>query len=316
MHPKASSWGEISDPVQRVGACLAALYLDGLRRSDCSDLARSRWVRVEDVLRRRLPSGQHPSAILRDVGLWEEALCLTDDALLARSGRLVASGAVVVGSDPFYPVGWRKATGPAALWSSGPAPFACGRSWIGIVGTRRPPPELVRAARRLGAAAVQFGFGVLSGGAIGIDQLALRAACDAGGPSLAIIPSGLARSGTLARIPAVSACPPTSRFEAARAMQRNAWIYAASRLCIVLGPRLAQGGTWHGAIRALRNRLTTVAVLDTGDSATSALLACGALGFRLSDADDALKVLESLLDRTVPLGLFGRVSEQAVAYAV
>jgi hypothetical protein len=27
-------------------------------------------------------------------------------------------------------------------------------------------------------------------------------------------------------------------------------------------------------------------------------------------------VLESLLDRTVPLGLFGRVSEQAVAYAV
>ena len=59
------------------------------------------------------------------------------------------------------------------------------RGWIGIVGTRRPADRTRALAARAARWAVEWGFGVVSGGAAGADEAAL----DAAGPlGWAILP--------------------------------------------------------------------------------------------------------------------------------
>ncbi|MBV6458462.1 MAG: hypothetical protein HONBIEJF_01590 [Fimbriimonadaceae bacterium] len=298
------------DTELHLGASLAALYLDGLRRADCGDLSRQRWPRVADALRRRLPSGATPASILRDSGFWEEALCLDDIQLVARALTLVKSGAALTAAGRAYPLRWTGlSTAPPAIWSSGPVRPA---TWIGIVGTRTPSPALARAARGLATAASALGFGVVSGGAIGIDRIALSSAARMGGPTLAILPRGLDGSPRSRGVVNVSACSHSAEFDTQRAMQRNAWIFAAAEITMVLGPRFRQGGTWHGAVAALRSGRSAVAVLDLADDATRALINLGATGFALDrPAED---VLADLLAQASTRCLFSAVGEARVAF--
>jgi len=74
------------------------------------------------------------------------------------------------------------------LWVSGDAE-ALRLPAIGVVGTRRPSPHGLAAARSIARCCVASGWLVVSGMALGIDVAAHEAALDAGGLSIGVLPS-------------------------------------------------------------------------------------------------------------------------------
>ena len=74
------------------------------------------------------------------------------------------------------------------LWALGRVEVL-GRPSIGIVGTRRPSPHGAAAARRISFEVARAGWCVVSGLALGIDEAAHLAAVEAGGETIAVLPS-------------------------------------------------------------------------------------------------------------------------------
>ena len=74
------------------------------------------------------------------------------------------------------------------LWAQGRVEVL-GRPSIGIVGTRRPSPHGAAAARRIAFEVARSGWCVVSGLALGIDEAAHWAAVEAGGETIAVLPS-------------------------------------------------------------------------------------------------------------------------------
>jgi len=74
------------------------------------------------------------------------------------------------------------------LWAQGRLEVL-GRPSIGIVGTRRPSPHGAAAARRISFGVARAGWCVVSGLALGIDEAAHLAAVEAGGETIAVLPS-------------------------------------------------------------------------------------------------------------------------------
>ena len=64
------------------------------------------------------------------------------------------------------------------------------RPGLGVVGARKATPYGLRAAAQLAGWAASSGYVVASGGAIGCDQAAHRAALDAGGTTVAVMAGG------------------------------------------------------------------------------------------------------------------------------
>lgn len=67
----------------------------------------------------------------------------------------------------------------------------------------------------------------------------------------------------------ISVCSPNEPFSTARAMERNQLIYAFGDLTVVHSARFKTGGSWHGAIRALRQHLPVAVLCGSGKSAES-----------------------------------------------
>lgn len=74
------------------------------------------------------------------------------------------------------------------LWALGRVE-ALARPAIGIVGTRRPSPHGLSAARHIAFEVARSGWCVVSGLALGIDEVAHLAAVEAGGETIAVLPS-------------------------------------------------------------------------------------------------------------------------------
>jgi len=67
----------------------------------------------------------------------------------------------------------------------------------------------------------------------------------------------------------ISVCSPNEPFSTARAMERNQLIYAFGDLTVVHSARFKTGGSWHGAIKALRQHLPVAVFCGSGKSAES-----------------------------------------------
>ena len=94
-------------------------------------------------------------------------------------------------ADARYPEGWRELSDhPPAMFLRGAPPLPPGRS-IAIVGSRAATPSGAAFAHRLAADLGRLGLCVVSGLARGIDAAAHRGALEAGGPTVAVLPSGL-----------------------------------------------------------------------------------------------------------------------------
>ncbi|MEX2184185.1 MAG: DNA-processing protein DprA [Chloroflexota bacterium] len=226
---------------------------------------------------------------------------------LARGGqlafeldRLRSRGVwVVTIADEAYPSRLRDrlgASAPPVLFASGPAGLLTGGG-IAIVGSREADYASVAFAARLASAAARGGTLVVSGGARGVDAVSMRAAFDAGGSVVGMVPEGVERRlreastrSAVADGQALLASPyhPAAGFSTGAAMGRNKLIYTLADVAVVVASAQGTGGTWAGAVEAMRGGWVPVlARADTDASAgINALIARGAVALRSDDLDD------------------------------
>lgn len=135
------------------------------------------------------------------------------------------------------------------------------RHRLGVVGSRDASDAELDAARSAAEAAADRGWDVVSGGAKGVDAVALNAAVAHGGTVIALLTEGVRRAmrkGALRRLvsdgQAVLAAPvhPDTGFAVGNAMARNKLIYALADVTYVAAVVEGEGGTWSGAAEALR----------------------------------------------------------------
>lgn len=175
--------------------------------------------------------------------------------------------------DDAYPETVRRRLGhgaPSVLYVAGP-PSLLHAPGVGIVGSRNVSDAGARVARAAAKLVAREGGVLVSGGARGVDQLAMDAAMESGGTVAGVIADALARrvrkpdvrrALSAERLCLVTPYKPTAGFSAAAAMGRNKIVYALARLTFVVAADAERGGTWQGAVEALRNGYTHVVVWD------------------------------------------------------
>lgn len=187
---------------------------------------------------------------------------------------------------------------PALIYGSGNSRAADGPG-IAVVGSRAAGEEQAEAALTVGAQAAGASVALVSGGARGIDQAAMRGALDAGGKAVGVLADSLAR--TLkppenaeavedGRLLLLSPYDPLAGFNVGNAMQRNKLIYALADAALVVCSEVGAGGTWSGAVEQLEKlRYTPVYVLNGDSPGLQALLLKGARMWPGPRAADALR---------------------------
>ncbi len=184
------------------------------------------------------------------------------------------------------------------LFGSGPASMLSGGG-VAIVGSRDADEAAVAFTERLASAVARGGTPVVSGGARGIDAVAMRAAFDAGGSVVGVVPEGVERrlreASTRSAVAGgqallVSPYHPAAGFSAGAAMGRNKLIYALADVAVVVSSAEGSGGTWTGAIEALKGGWVPVLVRDDAGTppGNAALIRQGAAPVRSSDLADRL----------------------------
>ncbi|MBX3097194.1 MAG: DNA-processing protein DprA [Fimbriimonadaceae bacterium] len=275
-----------------VRATMAALYLPG---SPYGITRPSGWARVS----RAVVDTKDPHQALMHHGLVDEANALTS-AALDWGIEQVTEDRVLTVFDDLYPAGWThllRNSAPPAVWRCGTIP---GGPWVTIVGSRGLTEDQLALARSVGAAVVADGWGVVSGGARGTDRAAVDGARNqgSGARTLEILPTGIdeARAG----IPSLSANPIESGFRGTQAMYRNRLLYAWSGRAVVVAVRQGEGGTWHGAVAAVRDGLAHLFVRRDGSDGAEALIQRGARAWE-SEAELISALREPVSERQPPL---------------
>ena len=173
--------------------------------------------------------------------------------------------------DEHYPTRWPERLGPKApplLYAAGTTELL-GIAGLGVVGSRDVSPLGAEVAVEAAKCAVVRGIPLVSGGARGVDQLAMNAALDSGGAVVGVLADSLSRKLRNADVRAaihdgraVMCVPysPDAGFSAGNAMGRNKLIYAQAAVTLVVASDTGSGGTWTGATEALECQFGRVAV--------------------------------------------------------
>ena len=131
---------------------------------------------------------------------------------------------------------------------------------LAVVGSRHVDDALVNYAMAVGRLAARAGRVLVSGGAKGIDQAAMRGALEEGGGVCGVLADSLERSALHranrdfllgGKLVLVSPYDPSAGFNVGNAMQRNKLIYAMADTSLVVSSDLNKGGTWRGAVEQL-----------------------------------------------------------------
>ncbi len=164
---------------------------------------------------------------------------------------------------------------------------------VAVVGARRADPGAIRMARCFGAALAGAGYTVVSGGALGIDAAAHEGALEGGGPTVAVLGSGILRP-----LPAsnrrlfarmlvaggglVSELPAEEPARAEHFPRRNRLIAAMARAVVVVRAGAGSGSLYTATAMSAQRRAIFVLPADPGEAAAGgeALLAAGALPVR------------------------------------
>ena len=132
---------------------------------------------------------------------------------------------------------------------------------VAFVGSRDVSKDGEKATQSISSCCAKKQISVISGGARGVDQIAMRSALDAGGIVVGILANDLSRlsfspdcreaiEGSVLVL--LSPFHPTAGFHVGNAMARNKVIYALSDAAIVISSSYRKGGTWEGAVENLR----------------------------------------------------------------
>jgi DNA processing protein len=171
---------------------------------------------------------------------------------------------------------------------------------LAVVGSRDVDDDLVEYTEGIGRLAAEAHCTLVSGGARGIDQAAMRGALQAEGKVAGVLADSLERAALHRehrnllmdqRLVLVSPYDPAAGFHVGQAMQRNKFIYALADAALVVSSDFEKGGTWAGAIEQLGKRqLVPVYVRSRGTlgKGLKALRERGALPWPNPETPDAL----------------------------
>ncbi len=163
-----------------------------------------------------------------------------------------------------------------------PVLYGCGDASIldagglAVVGSRHVDDALVEYTEGIGRLTAQARRTLVSGGARGIDQAAMRGALEAGGKVAGVLADSLERAALnrehrnllmAGQLVLVSPYDPSAGFNVGNAMQRNKLIYALADAALVVSSDYEKGGTWTGAVEQLEKlRLVPVYVRANGET--------------------------------------------------
>ena len=183
---------------------------------------------------------------------------------------------VVSRADPAYPQRLKSRLGydsPAVLYGCGDVAALDGGG-LAVVGSRHVDDALIEYTEQVGQLAASAGRPLVSGGARGIDQAAMRGALEAGGRVTGVLADSLERKVMQrdhrnmvldGRLVLISPYDPNAGFNVGHAMQRNKLIYALADAALVVSAEVNKGGTWAGATEQLdKLHLVPVYVRSTG----------------------------------------------------
>jgi len=220
--------------------------------------------RIVELLRRAAPAAMEIER-LSDVGIW--VMAQTDPDYPSRLGERLARGA------------------PPVLFGAGERALLNAGS-LAVVGSRDSSQSALEAAASAGRAAAEGGTVLISGAARGIDQAAMDGALRASGKVIGVVADHLDRRirdkrlrDPIADGQLVLLTPyvPSAGFSVRTAMGRNKVIYGLADAALVMSLAARKGGTWEGAIEAIKVGQPSVFVWQGAPNAgRDALLAAGA----------------------------------------
>jgi DNA processing protein len=171
---------------------------------------------------------------------------------------------------------------------------------LAVVGSRHVDDALLDYTTEIGHLAARAGKSVISGGAKGIDQAAMRGALEAGGKVSGVLADSLEKQAMNrdhrnmlldGQLTLVSPYDPNAGFNVGHAMQRNKLIYALSDAALVVSSDVNKGGTWAGAVEQLdKFKLVPVYVrsAEARSPGLDALRKKGAIAWPNPDSEEAL----------------------------
>ncbi len=131
---------------------------------------------------------------------------------------------------------------------------------LAVVGSRHVDDALIDYTMAVGRLAARARRKLVSGGAKGIDQAAMRGALEGGGKACGVLADSLEKAAMNrehrdllldGQLVLISPYDPSAGFNVGNAMQRNKLIYALADASLVISTDLNKGGTWAGAVQQL-----------------------------------------------------------------
>lgn len=147
-----------------------------------------------------------------------------------------------------------------------PILYGCGemelleKGGLGIVGSRKVDNTITEFVQDVAKLTANSGYSVVSGGARGVDQIAMQSALEVEGTVVGALAENLSRAVVASHyrsalrdhsLVLVSAVDPRAGFNVGNAMARNKLIYALSDAGLVANADFNKGGTWAGAIEQI-----------------------------------------------------------------
>lgn len=147
-------------------------------------------------------------------------------------------------------------------------------NYIGVVGARKTSDQELLETKELGYNICKQGYGVVSGGAKGVDENAMLGALEANGNCIGFVADSLINKSTSnifrsyimdGKLVMVSPYNPETGFNVGNAMARNKLIYSQSIATIIVKSDL-KGGTWEGAIENIKQKWVPIWVFNNTES--------------------------------------------------
>ena len=145
------------------------------------------------------------------------------------------------------------------------------RPGVAVIGSRNIDEPGAAFAKDVGHKAASAGLPVVSGRARGTDRLAMEAALESGGTAFGVLADSLERTVRQPdlrqlllddQLVLLTPYAPTAGFSVGAAMGRNKVIYGLSDFAVVVSSDFQTGGTWAGALEAIKAGWCPVFVRD------------------------------------------------------
>jgi predicted Rossmann fold nucleotide-binding protein DprA/Smf involved in DNA uptake len=215
-------------------------------------------------------------------------------------------------ADEGYPVRFKtylQHATPPVIYGVG-EPSSLQKGGLAVVGSRHASEEDLSFAERVAAACADQRITIISGAAKGIDSESMMSAINQRGSAIGVLAEGLGRAAVAepyheaiveGRLTLISPYEPESRWFAFTAMERNKLIYALADAALIVASSDEQGGTWSGAVEALKQGQIPIYVKGSGEipAGNRKLIQSGAQEFPREPWINLRQLFENLSPRNI-----------------